>query len=153
MAFHSEVTGLGGQGTPCQSVRRERTGHDDLVELHRRRQHRAEVMSELRVLGRRPERDERARPPLNVVVAGKHIHRRRARQLVDEQARRLELPVPGPQGEIAGDDDHSGFEIGDERLDRVHLRQVARLPEVEVREVDDGKAHASLSLVSVCTRS
>jgi hypothetical protein len=60
-------------------------------------------------------------------------------QAVHEGVRRLKLAVPGPLGEIAGDDDDVEVERGQERLQRLDLRQIRVPAEVQIGQVGDDR--------------
>ena len=50
--------------------------------------------------------------------------RSRAAALLDERQRALEFAVPRPLGEVTGDDDGRGRQLGNLALERCHLGQV-----------------------------
>src|ERR1041385_202121 len=94
MSFHCDVAEARRQRAPGDPVRRQRRRDDRAAgNRERRREVGAEVAAEFPVDGRLAEGDERTTPPLYVVVAGNHEHRRGFATQIGERAAALELAM------------------------------------------------------------
>jgi hypothetical protein len=78
---------------------------------------------------------------LNIVIAWNHEHGCRTLEFLHEQPRRLKLAVPRSQGQVSRDHRDIRLEIGNEVLDRRDLRQVGDIAKMDVRQMNDAKAH------------
>ena len=99
------------------------------------------MVPELAVFDLRAEWNERAPPPLHVMVAGNHEHRRRPVEFLHQKPGRLKFTVSGPQREVAGKDGDVRFEVGYEVLDGRDFLEVGHVAEVNIRQVNDAKTH------------
>jgi hypothetical protein len=116
-------------------------------ELERRRELVAEVVAVLPVDRLLAERQKRPPPPLHVVVAGYQVHWRRLERPPDEGPGTLELPMPCPLGDVAGDHHRVGPQVGDDLLQRLHLPDIGGAAEMQVGEVEQLGGHDSICTV------
>jgi len=149
MALHRKIPGLQCQRTPGKTVGRQRAHDQRFRKLGRRREDGSKVLSESLVFGVGTERDQRPLPPLDVVVARNHVYRCGALEFTNEPARRLELAVAGPVGEIARENDQARIQVGNEVFHRTDLAEIGVEAKMWIGQVDDAETHGRPAIAGV----